>query len=282
MIKMEIMLRECSKQVSLHKKTHRDKEEKIKYIDISCGKEPIPINMIAKERTKLIKKFNYLSNYIVECQIQNKILDDYLLPKTSCCDCSPICSQSTCQCISNHAQIYECNEYCKCEENCSNRTIQNGINKKLLLKYINKNKGFGLFANENLKKGDFICEYIGSIISKDEAEKKIHLNHKKQKPNYILQIKESYSKVEINTYIDAEIYGNIGRFINHSCEPNLNFEFIRIKHYIPHVAFFANKDISKGEELTFMYCEYQNSVNEGLSYKKCECGAKTCKKFIPN
>ena len=114
----------------------------------------------------------------------------------------------------------------------------------------------------------------GIIISKTEAENKINLNHKKQKSNYILQIKEIYSKVEINTYIDAETFGGVGRFINHSCDPNLYFEFVRISHFIPHVAFYANRKILKGEELTFMYCDIaEGDSTSSLSYKKCECGA---------
>ena len=46
-----------------------------------------------------------------------------------------------------------------------------------MLKYINKTKGFGLFADEDIKKGEFVCEYVGCIIRKEEAERKIDLNH---------------------------------------------------------------------------------------------------------
>ena len=202
------------------------KNEKVKYVDISCGKEHLPINLNSKERTKLIKKFDYINNYITDSQILNKQIDDYLLPKSNCCDCVINCLPESCPCISSHAQIYECNENCKCGLLCSTRIVQNGITKKLLVKYISKSKGFGVFADEDINKGEFVCEYIGIIISKTEAENKINLNHKKQKSNYILQIKEIYSKVEINTYIDAETFGGVGRFINHSCDPNLYFEFV--------------------------------------------------------
>ena len=283
MIKSPSLSNISSHDTSSWKRGSTIKNEKVKYVDISCGKEHLPINLNSKERTKLIKKFDYINNYITDSQILNKQIDDYLLPKSNCCDCVINCLPESCPCISSHAQIYECNENCKCGLLCSTRIVQNGITKKLLVKYINKSKGFGVFADEDINKGEFVCEYIGIIISKTEAENKINLNHKKQKSNYILQIKEIYSKVEINTYIDAETFGGVGRFINHSCDPNLYFEFVRISHFIPHVAFYANRKILKGEELTFMYCDIaEGDSTSSLSYKKCECGAKNCKKFIPN
>ena len=280
---MDSKQRVCS-QNSLTPTKRKKIKDKSKYSDLSCGQEPIEIKILNKERTKLLKKFDYLKKYIVESLIiSNKRMEEYLLPSSNSCSCIDNCQGKNCSCISSHCQLYECNDYCSCDSTCENRIIQKGITKKLIVKFINKTKGYGVFADEDIKKGEFICEYIGVIISKDQAERKILLNHKKRKPNYILQVKENYEKVIMTTYIDAEEYGNVGRFINHSCEPNMNFEFIRIKHFIPHVAFFSMKDIKKGEELTFCYSNEVNAINEvNASYQKCECGSKVCKKFIPN
>jgi SET domain-containing protein len=166
-----------------------------------------------------------------------------------------------------------------------------------------------LFADEDIDQGEYVCEYIGNIITKNEAEQKIHYNLINQKPNYILQLKEEYPNIIISTYIDSEKYGNLARFINHSCEPNLDFEIIRINSFIPHCAFFANKKIYSGEEITFSYIGFNDSNNNenfndknngiekennkientllgekrtSFSYKKCLCGSKNCKGFIPN
>ena len=52
--------------------------------------------------------------------------------------------------------------------------------------------------------------------------------------------------------LDANNYGNIARFINHSCQPNLTPVKVFAKHQdlrFPHIALFANRDIKKGEEL---------------------------------
>ena len=282
---------------SILQKTSSTKK-RIKYIDISNGNENTKILLNSKDISKMLKNFQFTTNYTTESKIINKyqksylnegnILDKYKLPKTYCCNCNESCEKETCNCINKHNQIYECNSNCLCKI-CSNRIIQKGISHSLIIKYINKSKGFGLFANNNISKGDFICEYIGEIISKEEAEKKIYMNHILKKPNYILQIRECYSNnFSLNTFIDSEKYGNCARFINHSCQPNLTYEFVRIEHFIPHCAFYANKDIKKGEELTFCYSSYINNnntlhkENKSFSYKKCECGSSLCCGFIPN
>jgi SET domain-containing protein len=299
-----------------------------KYIDISSKREKFPIMLLKSYRTKLIKAFNYQTNYIISSNILNykkssntttvnnpiyntiDSIDEFRLPKTYHCSCKNICIPDTCACIQMHTQKFECNDSCTCYKGaCTNRNIQYGINHKFSIRYT-KNKGFGVFAEEEIEKGEFVCEYIGTIITKNEAEKKIHFNHINQRPNYILQLKEEYPNIIMSTYIDSEIYGNFARFINHSCDPNLDFEIIRVNSFIPHCAFFANKKISEGEEITFSYIgtnyeikkddfneiknnhedekennKIENNIkNEKISfsYKKCYCGAKNCKGFIPN
>ncbi len=317
----------CRKKLSLTKykfeniKIEKQSTKKTKnYVDLSCQKEKKVIKLFKNERSKLIKTFNYLSHYITTSSILhlnkptltmtinnplfNNIdtIEEFKLPQSYHCSCKNVCLPEQCECIKNHQQKFECNERCLCnKESCGNRCIQFGLNHKFFIKYISKMKGFGLFAEENIEKGDYVCEYIGNIITKNEAEQKIHFNHINQKPNYILQLKEEYQNIIINTYIDSEKYGNLARFINHSCEPNLDFEIIRINSFIPHCAFFANKKIYAGEEITFSYIGFNNyNKNEkdknneiekennlddnicSLSYKKCLCGSNNCKGFIPN
>ena len=296
------------------------------YVDLSNQKEKRIIKLFKNERSKLLKTFNYLNNYIVKSNILNlnkpsltmtinnplfnniDSLEEFKLPPSYCCSCKSICLPEYCECIKNHQQKFECNEKCLCNtEACGNRCIQFGLIHKFYIKYISKMKGFGLFADEDIEEGDYVCEYVGNIITKNEAEKKIHFNHLNQRPNYILQLKEEYHNVIISTFIDSEKYGNLARFINHSCEPNLDFEIIRINSFIPHCAFFANRKILAGEEITFSYIGFNNSNisdnnkkksdevgkenktnennldnNNSLSYKKCLCGSKNCKGFIPN
>ncbi|KAL9931910.1 hypothetical protein V8E36_009225 [Tilletia maclaganii] len=58
--------------------------------------------------------------------------------------------------------------------------------------------------------------------------------------------------------VDAAFWGNISRYINHSCDPNLQIYpvcFGPESGFIirPYLVFFAKKDIACGEELTFSY-----------------------------
>lgn len=322
----------CRKKLTLNKykfeniKIEKQPNKKTKnFIDLSNQKEKRIIKLFKSERSKLIKTFDYLTHYITTSSILhlnkpsltmtmnnplfNNVdsIEEFKLPSSYCCSCKNLCLPDICECIKNHQQKFECNEKCLCNESCGNRCIQYGLIHKFYVKYISKTKGFGLFADENIEKGDYVCEYIGNIITKNEAEQKIHFNLINQRPNYILQLKEEYPNIIISTYIDSEKYGNLSRFINHSCEPNLDFEIIRINSFIPHCAFFANKKIYAGEEITFSYIGFNNyndndnkiRKNEkgkenkkiinnmdnnigSLSYKKCLCGSKKCKGFIPN
>jgi SET domain-containing protein len=61
---------------------------------------------------------------------------------------------------------------------------------------------------------------------------------------------------DVGFTIDATKYGNVGRFINHNCSPNL-FAQIVLSNYgdkrVPHVMFFAMETIPPLQELTCKY-----------------------------
>jgi SET domain-containing protein len=270
-----------TKTLSLSSRKHS-----IKFIDISYKKEKLPILFPSKFRIKLSSlKFDYKLNYITKSFIKNGDIDEYQLTKEYSCECIRSCNKSTCKCVLDHIQRYECNINCACKfEECENRVIQRGITKKLKVTFINKTKGFGVFAFENIKQDDFICEYVGQIINKDIAKDKIRSNMIRRKPNYVLQIRENYENMTVNTFIDAEEFGNVSRWFNHSCDPNLYFDIARINHFIPQVGFFAKRDIKEGEELTFSYCDISSNSGEEHfeSYKICECGGENCRKYLPS
>lgn len=52
--------------------------------------------------------------------------------------------------------------------------------------------------------------------------------------------------------IDARYYGNVSRFINHLCDPNIIPVRVFMLHQdlrFPRIAFFSSRDIRTGEEL---------------------------------
>lgn len=101
---------------------------------------------------------------------------------------------------------------------------------------------------------------------------------------------------KIPTVIDAETHGNISRFLNHSCVPNVEvllpgngFDTILTKIVrdggIFRVVFKASRNIKYGEELCIDYNPNQNRsqvAKHALSGKvKCLCGSGIlCKEWI--
>ncbi|CAJ0833444.1 81_t:CDS:2, partial [Entrophospora sp. SA101] len=75
--------------------------------------------------------------------------------------------------------------------------------------------------------------------------------------------------------IDATDRGDIGRFINHSCNPNCFIQKWMVGKYY-RIGIFASRDIIKDEELTFDY----NAERYGSEAQECFCGESNCRGII--
>lgn len=78
--------------------------------------------------------------------------------------------------------------------------------------------------------------------------------------------------------LDARVQGNVGRFFNHSCDPNSHCQTVFIETHdlrFPVVAFFSNKLIKALDEITWNY-NYKMGAIEGRRID-CHCGASNCK-----
>jgi len=197
--------------------------------------------------------------------------------------------------------VFECNSRCSCEPSrCSNRIVTRGPNQNLKI-CKTKNKGYGLYCSKPVIKGEYICEYAGELLDEETARKRYEHQTKNKKSNYILVLREfSGSKLTCKTIVDPTVIGNIGRYANHSCDPNIVIVPVRIQTVIPHLALVASRDINEDEELCFDYGdpggqtkqknmkveqfeEIISSSNdmEEESRTKCECGSKNCHSFLP-
>ncbi|KAK4256212.1 hypothetical protein QN277_009107 [Acacia crassicarpa] len=82
--------------------------------------------------------------------------------------------------------------------------------------------------------------------------------------------------------IDAARYGNLGRFFNHSCVPNMYAQDVLYDHgdrRIPHIMLFAAENIPPLKELTYDYNYSKDQIfNSDGSIKKkdCFCGSVGC------
>ncbi|KAG7256413.1 hypothetical protein CRUP_021423, partial [Coryphaenoides rupestris] len=73
--------------------------------------------------------------------------------------------------------------------------------------------------------------------------------------------------------IDARYYGNISRFINHLCDPNLIPVRVFLLHQdlrFPRIAFFSSRDIHSGQELGFGLRRPLLDIKS--KYFTCQCG----------
>lgn len=137
--------------------------------------------------------------------------------------------------------IYECSSMCSCPPTCQNRLVQFGPRSGLQIIRINEklpNEQFGLRTNVDIRRGGFVCEYVGEILTKEEAVRRNNDNEKAGRMNYIiclneLSIFDTGGHNKLQTFIDPSTKGNIGRYLNHSCDPNCEIFSVRVDSIVP-------------------------------------------------
>ena len=177
------------------------------------------------------------------------------------------------------APIMECNSSCSCGSNCRNRTTQREPSVKMAL-ICTDNKGVGVVTEVKLQQGAFIGEYVGEVITTSMVKDRLRTLGSDAKC-YILQYREHLSDGILSTNIDATSKGNVTRFINHSCEPNLTVIPVRSDSVVPRLCLFTCKDVAAGEELCFSYFGMRGSQHVPLGNKRCFCGSSSCVGYLP-
>ncbi|XP_049909094.1 histone-lysine N-methyltransferase EHMT1 isoform X2 [Epinephelus moara] len=263
---------------------HARTEEKVLHSDISLGQESVPLPCVnAVDSEPYPDDYKYISENCVTSPMNI----DRNITHLQYCVCKEDCSASICMCGQLSLRcwydkrgcllpefcreepplIFECNHACSCWRTCKNRVVQNGLRTRLQL-FRTAKKGWGVRAVQDIPQGTFVCEYVGEIISEAEAEMR-------QNDTYLFSLDD---KPEDLYCIDARFYGNISRFLNHMCEPNLFACRVFTTHQdlrFPHIAFFASENIKAGEELGFNYGDHFWEVKSKLF--SCECGSSKCK-----
>lgn len=127
--------------------------------------------------------------------------------------------------------------------------------------------GLGLWAQHPIKKGEFLVEYVGQLLTVEENE--VLLSHTED-PNHTFSF-----GLDNGLIIDGGVEGNISRFINHSCAPNA--EFRETDNNLLFI--YATQDIGAGEEIFFDYSlQHGGPYTQSLKDQyKCFCGAETCR-----
>lgn len=168
--------------------------------------------------------------------------------------------------VSPGTPVFECNKRCKCGPECQNRVVQQGRKHSLCIFKTANGCGWGVRTLRTIYKGQFICEYVGEILTSDETERRGHI-YDAEGQTYLFDL-DMNSKDNPYT-IDAAHYGNVSHFINHSCDPNCGVWAVWIDCLdldLPRICLFALRRIDAGEELSFDYMNQKVTVgNVGRS-----------------
>ncbi|CAH8357974.1 unnamed protein product [Eruca vesicaria subsp. sativa] len=255
--------------------------------DISGGKEKLPICAVNEIDDEKPPQFIYTVKMIYPDWCQP------IPPKG--CGCTKRCNDSTnCACVAKNGgelpynydgaivfrkpMVYECGPLCKCSPDCYLRVTQRGIKIQLEI-FKTEKRGWGVRSLESIPSGSFICEYTGELLQENEADRLAG------KDEYLFDIgTENEGSFYDNSFftIDAARKGNVGRFINHSCSPNLYAQDVLYHHEdmrIPHVMLFAKDNIPPLKELTYYYNYKIGQVLDAdgnVKEKKCYCGSARC------
>ncbi|PZO14261.1 MAG: SET domain-containing protein-lysine N-methyltransferase [Burkholderiales bacterium] len=127
--------------------------------------------------------------------------------------------------------------------------------------------GRGVYAVVDLAEGETLIEYVGEVITWDEALRRHP--HDPTDPNHTF-----YFHIDEEHVIDAKHGGNSARWINHSCAPNCEADVDEGRVFIR-----ALRNIAAGEELFY---DYGLVIDEPYTPKlkaeyPCWCGAKNCR-----
>ncbi|KAJ1264558.1 hypothetical protein BS78_08G010300 [Paspalum vaginatum] len=288
-------------------------------MDLSSKIENVPVCLVNDvDDEKGPSYFNYVTGMEYSRPLSN-------LKPSQCCNCTNVClpGDNNCSCIQLNGgdlpysssgllvkhipMLYECSSSCQCSQNCPNRITQKGVHLKFEV-FWTGDCGWGVRSWDPIRAGTFICEYTGKAI--DETDMNTNCEEDEYTFNSslpsvkalrwnlgaeILKVEETSCNVTAESLkklaieISAKKSGNVARFLNHSCSPNLLWQPVQYDHgddSNPHIMFFAMKHIPPMTELTFDYglrgappgfkCKFPNACK----LKPCFCSSSKCRGFF--
>jgi SET domain-containing protein len=118
--------------------------------------------------------------------------------------------------------------------------------------------GWGVFALEPINKNRRIIDYDGELITNKQSENRED-RYLRKGCIWVFRVNRNWSR-------DANVGGNIARFINHSCVNNCWVEVVDKTIWIR-----AAKNIKAGDELSYDY----NTEGDKVIPCRCRPGCKT-------
>ncbi|KAE8021256.1 hypothetical protein FH972_007163 [Carpinus fangiana] len=249
--------------------------------DITGGEEVLPIpatNLVDDPpycKSIQVVKNVQLPNNASGCNCKGMCVD----PKTCACAMLngsdfPYVSRDGGRLIEAKDVVFECGPKCGCGPDCANRTSQRGLKYRLEV-FRTPKKGWAVRSWDFIPSGAPVCEYTGILMRTQDLDSV-------SENNYIFEIdclqtmrglggrERRFRDVSVPTSIseptiissdrpddlrsenipefciDAGSTGNIARFINHCCEPNLFVQCVLSSHHdikLARVMLFAADNI---------------------------------------
>uniref|UniRef100_A0A803SZN1 Histone-lysine N-methyltransferase NSD3 n=1 Tax=Anolis carolinensis TaxID=28377 RepID=A0A803SZN1_ANOCA len=212
--------------------------------------------------------YKHIKSNKVVGKVQIQVADLSEIPR---CNCKPS-DENPCglesECLNRMLQ-YECHpQVCPAGEGCQNQCFTKRLYPEAEIIKTDR-RGWGLRTKRNIKKGEFVNEYVGELIDEEECRLRIKRAHENSVTNFYMLT------VTKDRIIDAGPKGNYSRFMNHSCHPNCETQKWTVNGDV-RVGLFAVCDIPAGMELTFNY----NLDCLGNGRTECHCGADNCSGFL--
>uniref|UniRef100_A0A671SP45 Histone-lysine N-methyltransferase NSD2-like n=1 Tax=Sinocyclocheilus anshuiensis TaxID=1608454 RepID=A0A671SP45_9TELE len=222
----------------------------------------------AQENNKKPPPYKYIKVNKPCGRVQVYTADISEIPK---CNCKPSderpCSFES-ECL-NRMLLYECHpQVCPAADRCQNQDFTKRLYPETKL-IRTAGKGWGLVSLRDIKKGEFVNEYVGELIDEEECRARIKYAQENNITHFYMLT------IDKDRIIDAGPKGNYSRFMNHSCQPNCETQKWMVNGDT-RVGLFAVCDIPSGTELTFNY----NLDCLGNEKTVCRCGAPNCSGFL--
>lgn len=287
--------------------------------DISGGQEDVPI-----PATNLVDDPPVAPTGFMYCKSM-QIAQNVKLPTDATgCSCKGTCMDpKTCACtmlngsdfpyvqrdggrlIEAKDVVFECGPKCGCGPACVNRTSQRGLKYRFEV-FRTPMKGWAVRSWDFIPSGAPVCEYIGILRRTedvDNASENYYIfdidclqtmkgldGRERRSQAVCLPAVNSLERPDDQSVpdfcIDAGSTGNIARFINHSCEPNLFVQCVLSSHHdikLARIMLFAADNIPPLQELTYDYGYALDSVlgpDGKVKQMFCHCGATGCRKRL--
>ncbi|CAI0555738.1 unnamed protein product, partial [Linum tenue] len=203
--------------------------------------------------------------------------------------------------------VFECGPSCGCGPSCVNRTSQRGMKHRLEV-FRTPKKGWAVRSWDFIFSGSPVCEYVGVLKKTEDVDtltgneyifdidclqtmrglegRERRLRDVSLPNGETIPFEESKPDSVPEFCIDACRSGNVARFINHSCTPNLFVQCVLSSHQdirLARVVLFAADNIPPLQELTYDYGYVLDSVmgpDGKIKRVQCYCGGADCRKRL--